>query len=172
MTVVANAGRSRSRGVEIDTLIEGIDGLTLNTTLGYLDSEITRVEPGTIGVRVGDSPALTPRLTASVTPRYEAELANGGALSFSVNWSYRGGQFGQSINTPGEFIRSRDLVGFNISYKSPKGDWTAGIYGENVANAVYDQGRLQQTGFVGILRSNDRSEFGVRLSKKLGSLSP
>ena len=172
VTVVANAGRSRSRGVELDTLIEVIDGLTLNTTLGYLDSEITRVEPGTIGVRVGDSPALTPRLTASVTPRYEAELANGGALSFSVNWSYRGGQFGQSINTPGEFIRSRDLVGFNISYKSPKGDWTAGIYGENIANAVYDQGRLQQTGFVGILRSNDRSEFGVRLSKKLGALAP
>ena len=172
VTIVENAGRSRSRGVELDTLVEVFEGLTLNGTLGYLDAEITQVDPGTIGIRAGDSPALTPRLTASITPRYEAELANGGALSFSVNYSYRGGQFGQSINNPGEFIRSRDLVGFNISYKSPNGDWTAGIYGENVANAVYDQGRLQQTGFVGILRSNDRSEFGVRLSKKFGSLAP
>ncbi len=172
VTIVSNAGRSRSRGVELDTLVELFEGLTLNSTLGYLDSEIISVRPGTIGIRAGDRPALTPRLTASVAPRYETPLPNGAALSFAVNYSFRGGQFGQSINTPGEFIRSRNLVGFNISYKAPKGDWTAGIYGENVANAVYDQGRLQQTGFVGIVRSNDRSEFGVRLTKKLGSLAP
>ena len=43
-------------------------------------------------------------------------------------------------------------------------------YGENVANEVYDVGRLQQTGFVGIVRSNDRSEFGARLSKRFGGL--
>jgi len=39
------------------------------------------------------------------------------------------------------------------------------LYGENVLNEVYDVGRLQQTGFVGVMRSNDRSEFGLKFKK-------
>ena len=36
---------------------------------------------------------------------------------------------------------------------------------QNVFNEVYDQGRLQQPGYVGIVRSNDRSEFGLKFNK-------
>ena len=39
------------------------------------------------------------------------------------------------------------------------------IFGKNVFNEVYDQGRLAQNGYVGIVRSNDRSEFGLRYTK-------
>ncbi len=61
---------------------------------------------------------------------------------------------------------SKPLIGFTVDYASPDANWTAGLYGENVTNEVYDQGRLAQNGYVGVVLSNDRSEFGVRLPKR------
>ncbi len=168
VTIVENAGRSRSRGVELDTKVELFKGFTLATAVGYLDSEITAVDAGVLGIGLGDSPALTPRWTLAITPRYETALGNGGRFIASVNYSYRGDQFGQSVNRESERLNSRGLLGFTVGYTSPDDSWTFNIYGENVTNEVYDQGRLQQTGFVGVVLSNDRSEFGVKLSKKFG----
>ena len=67
-------------------------------------------------------------------------------------------------------LEDRSLVGFSAQYESKDGSWTFGIYGENIFNEVYDQGRLINTfhGFVGIVLSNDRSEFGARFTKRFG----
>ncbi len=170
VTIVENAGESRSRGVELEADLELVEGLNIRTAVGYLDNEIRSVEPGTIGIGVGDSQALTPEWTLSVAPTWRVPLSNGGSILFAADYSYRSEMFGQSINNPNELIDSRDLLGFSIDYESPDGSWTFGVYGENVANEVYDVGRLQQTGFVGIVRSNDRSEFGARLTKRIGGL--
>ncbi len=89
---------------------------------------------------------------------------------FAADYSYRAKMFGQSVNNPNELLDSRDLLGFNIEYEAPDGTWTFGVYGENITNEIYDVGRLQETGFVGVVRSNDRSEFGARLTKRLGGL--
>jgi len=48
-------------------------------------------------------------------------------------------------------------------------EFQLGIYGENVTDEVNDQGRLKPNGYVGVVLSNDRSEFGVRLSKRFAS---
>ena len=170
VTIVENAGKSRSRGVELEADLELAEGFNIRAAVGYLDNEIRSVEPGTVGIGVGDSQALTPKWTASIAPTYRAPLPNGGAILFAADYSYRGEMFGQSINNPNELIDARSLVGFSVDYESPDGTWTFGVYGENVANEIYDVGRLQQTGFVGIVRSNDRSEFGARLTKRFGSL--
>ena len=170
VTIVENAGESRSRGFELETDMYLFEGFNLHTAVGYLDAEIRKVEPGTLGIGVGDSPALTPKWTLSVAPTYRVPLSNGGALAFAADYSYRAKMFGQSINNPNELIDSRDLIGFSVDYESSDGSWTFGVYGENVANEVYDVGRLQETGFVGVVRSNDRSEFGARLTKRFGAL--
>lgn len=170
VTIVENAGKSRSRGFELESDLELVENFRIRTAVGYLDAEIRSVEPGTIGIGVGDSPALTPKWTLSVAPSYRAELPNGGALQFNADYSYRSKMFGQSINNPNELMDARDLLGFSVDYHAPDGSWTFGVYGENVTNEVYDVGRLQQTGFVGVVRSNDRSEFGARLTKRFGGL--
>ena len=75
---------------------------------------------------------------------------------------------GHATDRVSEKMDSRLLFGFNATYGSPDGTWSFGVYGENVLNEVYDTGRLQQSGFVGGVRSNDRSEFGIRLTKSFG----
>jgi len=164
-------GDSRSRGFELEAVFEPFEGFAINTAVGYNDAEIIDIPAGAdAGVGLGDAPALTPEWTLSLAPNYRAPLANGGALQFNVDYSYRSEMFGQSLNNPNELLDSRDLIGFSIDYESPDGSWTFGVYGENVTNEVYDVGRLQQTGFVGVVRSNDRSEFGARITKRFGRL--
>ncbi|MDT8439681.1 MAG: TonB-dependent receptor [Wenzhouxiangellaceae bacterium] len=170
VTIVENAGESRSRGFELEADFEVIDGFHLRTAVGYLDAEIRSVKPGTIGIGAGDSPALTPEWTLSIAPSYRLLLANGGALQFNADYSYRDEMFGQSINNPNELMDSRELIGFTIDYHAPDGSWSLGAYGENITNEVYDVGRLQQTGFVGVVLSNDRRELGVRLTKHFGGV--
>ena len=165
VTIVENAGQSKAQGIELETTIALTDDFTIRTAVGYLDSEITEVAEGVQGIGKGDSPALTPRWTVMVAPSYFVDLRNGGTVALNANYSYRSEMQGQSVFNKSETIDSRELVGFNISYTNPYGDMEVTLYGENVLNEVYDVGRLQQTGFVGVMRSNDRSEFGLKFKK-------
>ncbi|MBL4595370.1 MAG: TonB-dependent receptor [Robiginitomaculum sp.] len=168
VTIIENAGQSRARGIEIEGTLDIGNGFSINSSLGYLDAEITEVRAGTIGIGIGDTPALTPNFTFSISPELVSELDSGNTIITSVNYSYRSSMFGQSINRAGEEIAGRGLLGFNITYDNIDGNWALGIYGENVTNKIYDVGRLQQNGFVGVVASNDRSEFGVRFTKRFG----
>ncbi len=111
---------------------------------------------------------LTPTLTSSFVIGYRQQLADGGTLTMQGDYSYRGKMFGQPVNIEPELLDHRTLVGFNIGYESEDGSWTFSVYGENIFNKVYDQGRLINTfhGFTEIVLSNDRSEFGIRLTKR------
>ena len=165
VTIVENAGASKAQGIEIETTVAVTDDFTIRSAVGYLDSEITEVDPGVQGIGKGDSPALTPRWTVMVAPSYFIDLDNGATVALNANYSYRSDMQGQSVYNQSERIDSRELVGFNISYLNAYGDMEVTFYGENVLNEVYDVGRLQQSGFVGVMRSNDRSEFGIKLKK-------
>jgi iron complex outermembrane receptor protein len=166
VTIVANAGESESKGIELEGVFSPTDNFNINFSIGWLDAEITEVAPGTIGVAEGDSPALTPDLTYSITPQWNFLLDGGGTVRAQVDYSYRDEIFGQSVENLAEKMDSRGLLGFSVDYVSSDQSWTLGVYGENVTDEVYDQGRFAQNGFVGIVLSNDRSEFGVRLLKR------
>ena len=123
-------------------------------------------------ISVGDKLPLAPEWTISAVTGYRTVLSNGAELSFQADYSFRDDMFGQVVNSETELLEARDLFGFNIQYLSEDGTWSIDLYGENVFNEVYDQGRLNNTfhGFVGVVRSNDRSEFGLRFTKRFGGL--
>ncbi len=166
------AADARARGIEAESTVT-FGGLRLKGSLGYLDSKITRVNSlppaffPTGGTPVAGAPtALSPEFTGAVTASYTFDLANGGSITAQGDYSYRGEQFGQPVARATELIDARSLVGFNLKYENEARDLSFSIYGSNIFNEVYDQGRLDQGGFVGVVVSNDRSEFGVRLTKK------
>ncbi|CCQ11659.1 TonB-dependent receptor [Pseudoalteromonas luteoviolacea B = ATCC 29581] len=166
VTIVENAGASKAQGIELETTIAITDDFSIRSAIGYLDSEITKVDEGVIGIGKGDAPALTPRWTVMIAPSYFYDLADGATIAANANYSYRSEMQGQSVSRPSETIHSRELLGFNVSYMNPYGDMEVTFYGENILNEVYDVGRLQQSGFVGVMRSNDRSEFGIKFKKE------
>ena len=162
VTIMENAGESVAKGIEIESTINVTEDFEVRVAVGYLDAEITKLDADVKGITLGSTPALTPEWTATVAATYFLYLENGSTVSFNGDYSYRGSMQGQSTNTASEKIDSRALAGFNVKYQPEEGQWSLSLYGENVFNEVYDQGRLQQSGFVGIVRSNDRSEFGLR----------
>jgi len=170
VTITANAGRSESKGVELESTLRLSDSFAVHSTIGYIDSEITQVDDGVIGVSEGSTPALTPKWTISVSPEYYIGLKNGDSVSFRMDYSYRSDMFGQTINNEFNRLDSRELLGFNITYGNTRHDWSMSLYGTNILDEKYEVARLDQAfaGFVDVVLSNDRSEFGLRFSKSFG----
>ncbi len=167
VTIVENAGKAEAKGLEIETQLQLIEGLSLKAAVGYIDAEITEVDDSVIGINKGDSLALTPKWTVSIAPSYVMELEGGASLTARADYSFRDEMQGQTAYSPYETIDSREIFGASLSYENAGGDWRLTLYGENIFNEVYDQGRLVQTGFVGVMRSNDRSEFGLKFHQVL-----
>ena len=172
-TVIISAN-ARARGVEAESTVT-FGGLKLKGSIGYLDSTITSVNSlppaffPTGGTPVKGAPtALSPSVTGSAAVSYTYRLGSGAAITGQADYSYRGDEYGQPVARATELIAPRSLVGFNLKYENAARDLSVAIYGNNIFNKVYDTGRLDQGGFVGVVVSNDRNEFGVRFTKKFG----
>ena len=144
-----------SLGVEWESTLLVGDNLTLHTSLGYIDADVD--DPDAVA-------PLTPELTASVSPEFRLPMAGGAEMTFRADYSFRDDMHGEPTADPGRFTRidSRNLLNVDVSYRSADGDWTLGLYGRNVTDERYDNGRLNTGDYVLVMLSNDASEFGVR----------
>jgi iron complex outermembrane receptor protein len=166
-TITENAGRARSYGVEWESRARLVEGFFFNTSIGYDNAKYTQVKSGS-SLKVGDTPALTPKWTISAGPEYRLALLAGGSVAMRVDYSYRSAMEGQPNNDPLAKIGSRYLVNFDVTYTAASGGWTVGAYGKNVTDQRYVEGKLDVGDYVLNLLSNDASEFGLRFTKTLG----
>ena len=155
-----------SKGVELDGTLKLTPVFSLQSAIGYLHSRVTSVPAASTSIKVGYTPALTPTWTVSVSPIARFVIEGRGTVDARIDYSYRGKEWGQSANNDQNVMAGRSLVGFNVAYAPQGSAWTAAIYGENIFNKVYDVGRLDGDGpgYTAVFRSNDRSEFGVKVS--------
>ncbi len=169
LTITENAGASRARGAELEGLWRLADYFSVQFAVGYLDAEFTKVGPGVAGTREGAVPQLAPKWTVSVAPELRLPLG-GGIVACSLNYHYRSALYGEADNNPLNRIAARDLLGFNVRYQPDNGAWSVAVYGENVFNKVYDtaSGAFGNP-FALTIRNNDRSEFGIRFTRRFGA---
>lgn len=167
LTITANAGRSRTWGAEFEGDLKLTSSLSLTASAGYNNARVTKVDAGVVGVAEGDIPQLTPKWTVAVGPQVRVPLASGAIVTARIDTSYRSSMFGQSANNAYNYIKPRYLTNFDISYEIPGKQLTLSVYGTNIFNEVYDTSRVDQfdAGFTEVIRSNDRSEFGVKIRK-------
>ena len=169
LTITENAGESRTWGIEFEGTLQATDNFSIQTAIGYMDAEFTEVDAAVIGTVAGNIPQLTPDWTFMISPEYVWSLNNGSTVSFRLTYNYRGEMFGEANNQPLNLIDSRDLLDFNIRYQPGDPSWHVSIYGENVFNKAYDNASgTFGNPFSQTIRSNDRSEFGIRFSKTFG----
>ena len=168
LTITENAGESRAWGVELEGHLQFNDYFSVQTALGYLDAEFTEVDPAVAGTVKGSIPQLSPDWTFSISPELTLPM-RAAALILRLNYNYRGDMYGEANNDPLNRVSSRELLDFNIRYQPADPSWHVALYGENILNEVYDtaSGTFGNP-FSITLRSNDRSEFGVRISKSFG----
>ena len=167
LTLTQNAAQSRATGIEVECLWQPGADFEVQLALGYIDIEISEVDDRVQGIAPGDSPALTPKFTASISPRKVWRL-NSGALTARLDHYRRGRMFGQPINTPLNRIDALSLTNASLTFERNDGAWTLSLYGHNLSDEVYPLAKLDLDPTVLIINSNDRREFGLRFSKRFG----
>ena len=153
----------RTTGVEWESTLYVAGGLWLHAAMGFLDIDVAEQQ----GVR--PVAPLTPERTLSFSPEYRWPLAGGGEISGRLDYSYRDAMWGEPSADPGRLtaLSSRSLVNFHLGYAAPGDTWLAAIYGRNAGDVRYDHARLNTGDYLLRILSNDASEFGIRLERRL-----
>ncbi|MGE0030528.1 MAG: TonB-dependent receptor [Steroidobacteraceae bacterium] len=156
-----------SKGIEWESIWQVTDYFRLQTTVGYIDTNVDEQITDPTNPPPAAVAPLTPELTASVSPELMIPTGSG-EVTIRADWSYRDEMYGEPSADPGRFtaIDSRDLINFDITYRPTDGDWSVSAYGRNVTDERYDNARLNTGDYVLVILSNDASEFGVRFTKE------
>ena len=168
LTLTQNAAGSRANGFELEGAWNVAADFRVEFALGYLDIEISEVDERVQGIAVGDSPALTPKHTLSVSPRKTWRLASGGEVTARLDHYRRGRMFGQPVNTSLNRIAALAMTSASVGYASANGNWEVALYGHNLTDERYPLAKLDLDPTVLIINSNDRREYGVRFGTRFG----
>ncbi|HUY83859.1 MAG TPA: TonB-dependent receptor [Steroidobacteraceae bacterium] len=178
VTAVLNAGKQINQGVEIESAWKPIAPLTLNLSVGYLDSYYQDFLVGCTALTAGcaansppqniadqNRPINAPTWTLSTNAMYTWML-QGGDLLARVGWDWR--SFTKVANTTPSVTDqpAYGLVNAGLAYTTQGGAWRFAVDGKNLFNrwyrvAGYDFGSAgllggySQIGFYGAPRTFD-----------------
>lgn len=147
---IDNAGTARIKGIELETVLAPVKGLTINASLGYLDATFTTLSasvsqpavagpiPGLrLGAVVGGQLPKTSKWAINISPRYELELGNGGSVVLLADWSHKSAVW----NDVARYLPLRrpavDLFNASLSYREPDGRWDLTVGGTNLTDKRY-----------------------------------
>jgi iron complex outermembrane recepter protein len=147
-SVVLNAGKATTEGVEFTGGVVPFHGLHLNANLGYLDAHYDQFNSSslplcTINPQSGcavsyakeDLP-YAPHWTGSVSGTYDFDLANGDA-EMSLQYTYTGSKWGNYTEVPDEHLDAVGLLNGNVSWGPKDGNWSVSLWGRNLLNKLY-----------------------------------
>ena len=144
---IANAGNARIKGFELELVAAPVRGLTINGAVGYVDATYTSVAAAATavgganffqaGTLVGADLPKTPHWKTSVSPRYETQLGNGGALILLADWSHTTGAWNDTQRTFLLYRPTIDLVNASVAYRAPDSRWTLTLGGTNLTDKRY-----------------------------------
>lgn len=157
-----NVGASRILGIEAELLAEPITGLQLQGSFGMTDYKVTDAGgpidtiPGdpnfgqsAFGVCIvhanGDNctPQRVPKYTASGSAQYTWSVPNGSAITLRGDTTWQSAVYFTDLTytaVPGQGAYA--LYNARLTWDSPSKDWSMAVYGQNLANKFYWNGKL------------------------------
>lgn len=147
---VINAGSLVTKGVEFELYLTPVDGLQLDTQIGYLDADYEEFAdvrfPG--GDRSFQTPPFSPKWTARFGGQYTWELGSSGNLTLGASARYRSrmalavdnttiGSEATAVEIPGLFQDDYWLYDARLVWEDSEGKFSAGIYGKNLSDEIY-----------------------------------
>ncbi len=142
---IDNAGDARIKGLELEVVAEPFEGLTLNTSLGYINAQFTRLDPAALinaspvpgiqaGIFVGAPLPKTPDFKFNFGPRYETKLGNGGTLVLLADWTHSSSLWNDIARTLATKRSANDIVNASITYSEPARNWSLTVGGTNLTD--------------------------------------
>lgn len=141
------SGEVRARGGEVVATLIPVRSLTLISSFGYTDAEVTRDDPANIPSTVGKRPLYVPRYTASFLTSYGFSQGVLKGLKLRLNTTYTGNRISQYDDTkstsPGkkEYITpSLFLLSAGVTYEFKLGGHfrqSVSLDGQNLLDKEY-----------------------------------
>lgn len=135
--VTINAANIKSYGAEFELSLRPVSGLSINNTVGWLDSKIaSRISSG--GQSLFNNRTInSPRWSYAVDANYEVPLSGKLKLAASVNANWRSSQFLEAANTPNSREGGYWLLGGRIAIGADDDRWSLSLWGKNLTKSVY-----------------------------------
>lgn len=113
-----NAAEARVQGFELEVTYLPMDGLLIESSVGYLDAKYTEMSAAarTFGLSDGNAFVNTPEWSLSTAISYVIPVSDTSTLTPRIDWSYRSEVFNDALNTPEIVQEGFHLVNINIAY--------------------------------------------------------
>jgi len=180
-----NAGKIRSRGIELSSVLRMGSGVTLSGNMAY-NSSRAEVNIPTVGAFNGDKAPYSPRWVAGISAYYDRDWMDG-KFHAQISYQYRGDQDttfdpfatkytgGVLINTGKAnshfgVIPASNNVDFSAAYQF--GHYEFGVFGKNITDGLSITDINKKLSYVGNDQAGDRvtyarpRTFGARIKVK------
>jgi iron complex outermembrane receptor protein len=147
---VINAGSLVTKGVEFELYLTPLEGLQLDTQIGYLDANYEEFNDVRFVAFGGDrsfqTPPFSPKWTARFGAQYTFDLGDkAGSLSIGASARFRSRMAlavdntlnNSNVEIAGLFQDDYWLYDARVVWEDADGHFSAGIYGKNLSDEVY-----------------------------------
>ena len=181
LETLVNIPKSTEDGAELSAVWRPIDGLTLNGSVTYLDSQVTsnfiNYSPYILNIAdtvnyKGDSFPDTPRWSVHYGARYDWRATDKLMAYVAADASYQSSSYGafgathaEAIGAPSLFIKGYGLLNLAAGVQSVDKKWLVEAFGRNVTNTYYWQTAFWN-GDTTLRYAGMPTTYGVRLSYK------
>jgi iron complex outermembrane receptor protein len=135
VAVTANAGKGKSKGVEVESKWLATRYFSVNLNLGYLDTHLTEVPVGS-GITPGQSLPFAPKFSATVGMQYDQPLPGGAGLTFRADEGYTTG-VNTGVDSSSVYIPGYGLLSARVIYQPADSHWNAQVFGTNLTDKFY-----------------------------------
>jgi iron complex outermembrane receptor protein len=135
LVYIQNVGKAHRTGVEIETLVKPVDGLTLSGNLGYLEAEYDDVGSAT-GVSTRSRVLRSPKWNYNLGATYETPVGEG-TVAANLSYSWRSSQGTTSTDTNSLTVPSYGLLNARLQYNAPDKKWSIAVFATNLTDKLY-----------------------------------
>ena len=138
-----NAGKSRIWGVEAELNARPTDAWQVEASLGYINYLLTDYTGIALRPKLanGDTyyPNRTPKWNYGLGTQYVVSLGAGGTLTPRLDYTYQSRIY---FNNRGGIQNGYGLLSARITWASADDKWSAALFGTNLTDEVYFDGKL------------------------------
>ena len=136
--VVANAGNARNKGVEAEISATPLPGLSIDGSVSYIKSKLTKLSPA-LGTNYdpSDPATFSPAWQASGGVQYKAQLGDSGSLTPRLDFNYNDKQFTGRALGDAYYLPAYTLLNGRLTWRNAKEDLEISGSVTNLTNKYY-----------------------------------
>ena len=132
-----NVGEAEVKGFEVEVTAFPTDGLTIDTSLSYIDFQYDVASVAAAGLRGTEITPYTPEWTWSGGVQYDYEMESGAELSFRLDANYRSKIYTDTFNTVWSQMDSLFLLNGRVAFTNPGDEWQLALRVDNIMDKYY-----------------------------------